>query len=121
MRYRLASCSLAACMFVCGCACHPPYGEFNDNTSIIPPLGKITHRNNLPPAKMLMEPGPGVGGPGPGVMIPPGGMDLGGGPFAGAYGRTSQIHFKSPEGMQVRWDVSQPGAFDGEALITPAR
>lgn len=51
-----------------GCYLHPPYGMLNDNTTFLPPLGKLTHRNNLPPANMLMEPGPGVGGPGPGIM-----------------------------------------------------
>ena len=46
-----------------GCFLHPPYGEFNQHTSKLPPMGKFTHRNNLPPASMLAEPGPGVGGP----------------------------------------------------------
>src|SRR5271170_2166757 len=48
-----------------GCALHPPYGG---DHSLVPPLGKITHQNNLPPAEMMMRPGPGVGGPGPGVL-----------------------------------------------------
>ncbi|HEY2893425.1 MAG TPA: hypothetical protein VGJ16_04410, partial [Pirellulales bacterium] len=68
-----------------GCSLHPPYGPFNDNTTIIPPLGKLTHRNNLPPANMLMEPGPGVGGPGPGIMA----TAESGSPFV----RTSQVAF----------------------------
>ena len=82
----------------------------------VPPLGKLTHRNNLPPAKMLMEPGPGVGGPGPGVMAAaepatsPGGMRS-----------TSQVAFVSPEGMSVAWDVGAPGSFDSEPLIVPGR
>ena len=51
-----------------GCI-HPTCGEFNNNTSLIPPLGKFTGHNNLPPAAMLQHPGPGVDGPGPGVMM----------------------------------------------------
>lgn len=33
-----------------------------------PNSGHFGHRGNLPPAGMVMQPGPGVGGPGPGVM-----------------------------------------------------
>ena len=51
-----------------GCL-HPTFGEFNNNTSLIPPMGKFTGHNNLPPAAMLRHPGPGVDGPGPGVMM----------------------------------------------------
>jgi hypothetical protein len=105
-----------------GCFLHPPYGELNDYTTLLPPLGKFTHRNNLPPAQMLAEPGPGVGGPGPGVIPPlpptgPPGMVMGG-PGGGA---TSQVAFVSPEGMTVNWDVFEPGMFDSEALIVPGR
>ena len=72
MKSRMASILLGMTMLAVsgGCFLHPPYGVFNDNTTFIPPLGKLTHRNNLPPAQMLMEPGPGVGGPGPGIMAP---------------------------------------------------
>src|ERR1700688_763006 len=80
-----------------GCFLHPPYGEFNENTSLVPPMGKITHRNNLPPAQMLMEPGPGVGGPGPGILATA--------PVMSAMVRTSQVAFVSPEGMAGSWDV----------------
>lgn len=150
-----------------GCM-HPTFGEFNNNTSLIPPLGKFTGHNNLPPAAMLQHPGPGVGGPGPGVMMTSasmmsgtssgaggvgpdgiqqvgfhghcgrggamggcmvgdggaGGMDMGGMGMAGmgGYGSaSSQVAFVSPDGMQVNWDVSQPGAFDSEPLIVPGR
>jgi hypothetical protein len=96
-----------------GCSLHPPYGPFNDRTTIIPPMGKLTHRNNLPPAEMLMEPGPGVGGPGPGIMA----TAESGSPFV----RTSQVAFTSPEGMAVGWDVGMPGSFDSEPLIVPGR
>lgn len=68
---------------------------------------------NLPPAQMLMEPGPGVGGPGPGVMMPP--------PAMPAMPRTSQVAFVGPDGMLINWDVSAPGRFDSEPLIAPGR
>ncbi len=118
MKLRMASILLGmAVLASSGCFLHPPYGEFNDYTSLLPPLGKFTHRNNLPPAQMLAEPGPGVGGPGPGVMppmpfTPPGGM----GPPP-----TSQVAFVSPEGMAVNWDIGEPGAFDSDVLIVPGR
>jgi hypothetical protein len=55
-----------------------------------------------------------------GAMMPAGGGP-GGCCMDGQSARTSQIHFRNPEGMQVRWDVSQPGAFDGEPLVAPGR
>ena len=50
-------------------------------------------KNNLPPAEMLMHPGPGVDGPGPGVMMYQPGVP--------SPGMTSQIAFVGPEGMTV--------------------
>jgi len=70
-------------------------------------------KNNLPPAQMLLEPGPGVGGPGPGVSVYQ--------PMPPVSPATSQIYFVGPEGMMVTWDVSMPGAFDSEPLICPGR
>ncbi len=55
-------------------------------------------KNNLPPAEMLMHPGPGVGGPGPGVMMYNPGTPCG--------GCASQIAFVGPDGMSIAWDVS---------------
>jgi len=75
----------------------------------------LPNKHNLPPAKMLMEPGPGVGGPGPGVLS---GMPVGN-PFFGA--RTSQVYFVGPEGTQVNWETGMGGGFDSEPLITPGR
>jgi len=72
--------------------------------------------HNLPPAQQLLEPGPGVGGPGPGVLppaLPP--MVI---PVSMP---TVQVLFNKPEGMQVRWDATQPGAFDSTPLIVPGR
>jgi hypothetical protein len=68
-------------------------------------------QNRLPPAQMLMEPGPGVGGPGPGVMMPQ--------PCPVMPGQVSQMAFVGPEGMRVSWDVGAPGQFDSEPLICP--
>ncbi len=64
---------------------------------------------NLPPAQMLMEPGPGVGGPGPGVLAP-----FGPAPAMGCQvnEETVQILFNKPDGMQARWDVGAVGHFD---------
>lgn len=70
-------------------------------------------RNNLPPAEMIMHPGPGVDGPGPGVMMfqPP----------VTAPQIASQVKFDNPESMVVQWDVTMPGAFDSPPLVTPGR
>ena len=55
------------------------------------------------------------GGPGPGVLpaLPP--MVI---PVSVP---TVQILFTKPEGMQVRWDATQPGTFDSAPLIVPGR
>ncbi len=114
MKSRMASLLLGLIVLAAsGCFLHPPYGELNGETTLVPPWGKFTHRNNLPPAQMLMEPGPGVGGPGPGIMQTA--------PLVGPVVRTSQVVFVSPEGMNVQWDVGEPGAFDSEPLIVPGR
>lgn len=86
--------------------------------SVLALLAAITgctgpYKQNLPPAQMLMEPGPGVGGPGPGVMMHQPAM-----PHVQA---TSQLAFVGPEGTMVHWDVSMPGMFDSEPLIMPGR
>jgi hypothetical protein len=70
-------------------------------------------KNNLPPADMLMHPGPGVDGPGPGVMMYQPGVP--------ATGMTSQVAFVGPEGMTVTWDVGAPGMFDSQPLVCPGR
>ena len=69
--------------------------------------------NNLPPAEMVMHPGPGVDGPGPGVMTyaAPAPVML----------PSSQVAFIGPEGMSLVWDVAAPGAFDSAPLVIPAR
>ena len=70
--------------------------------------------HNLPPAQQLLEPGPGVGGPGPGVLppsLPPMMMPVS--------MPTVQVLFGKPEGMQVRWDVSEVARFDSTPLIVP--
>lgn len=71
-------------------------------------------RHHIPPAERLMHPGPGVDGPGPGVMMPPG-------PMGGGGGGASEIAFIGPSGMEISWDVTQPGAFDSEPIFAPGR
>lgn len=84
--------------------------------------------HNLPPAQMLHEPGPGVGGPGPGVMAamaPGGGMGMPGGGGMPGYGAPAQssvqVLFDKPVRMQVHWDVAQAGMFDSAPLVCPGR
>ncbi len=84
--------------------------------------------HNLPPAQMLAEPGPGVGGPGPGVtslQVPPmgagGGMPGGGAPYGMVAPSTVQILFDQPQGMQINWDVTSIGMFDSVPLVVPGR
>ena len=84
--------------------------------------------HNLPPAQMLMEPGPGVGGPGPGVLNRSasavsggGGSSAAYGPFGAVAGQSVQVLFDKPELMQVNWDVSGVGRYDSSPLIVPGR
>ncbi len=85
--------------------------------------------NNLPPARMLMEPGPGVGGPGPGVLTASasrgGGGPAGGlaayGPFGAVANQSVQVLFGKPELMQVTWDVTGIGRYDSSPLVVPGR
>lgn len=91
MRYQFVA--IGVLLTACGCA--------------VPP------QNNLPPAAQLMHPGPGVDGPGPGVLTPE---------YVPAFPvAASQVAFVGPDGMQVRWDVSAPGAFDSQPLVAPGR
>lgn len=103
---------------------------------------KLPGKHNLPPAQMLMEPGPGVGGPGPGVITGHSGMMLGGpggaggpgcyagGPGGGMYDagmmmamtpRSSQVFFVGPDGTQVNWDIGGGIGFESEPLVAPGR
>ncbi len=81
--------------------------------------------HNLPPAQMLLEPGPGVGGPGPGVLSSRrGGPDMGAsayGPFGAVHYQAVQVLFDKPELMQVSWDVTGIGRYDSAPLIVPGR
>lgn len=82
--------------------------------------------HNLPPAQMLMEPGPGVGGPGPGVLAaqrgPDPGMHMGAyGPFGAVNFQPVQVLFDRPELMTVSWDVTGIGRYDSEPLVVPGR
>lgn len=74
-------------------------------------LGPV--RNNLPPAEMIMHPGPGVGGPGPGVLSQPATVPM--------PPPTSQVFFVGSDGMVVHWDVGMPGTFASEPLVVPGR
>ncbi len=107
---------------------------------------KMPGKHNLPPAQMLMEPGPGVGGPGPGVMGGHSAMMLGGpggpggpgcyagGPGPGGMGGmydpgmmmaaappSSQVFFVGPDGTQVNWDIGGGIGFESEPLVSPGR
>ncbi len=84
---------------------------------------------HAPPAQMLTQPGPMVGGPGPGVMaahFPPQGMmqvshlmhGPGPGHDAGPH-RTSQLRFLGPEGMHVGWQIGQ--GFAEHQILAPGR
>ncbi len=75
--------------------------------------GSLGIGNNLPPAAMLMRPGPGVDGPGPGVLMYQPAMPL--------PAQAAQVVFAGPEGMVIHWDVSGPGLFDSEPLVVPGR
>ncbi len=83
--------------------------------------------HNLPPAQMLMEPGPGVGGPGPGVLMAsasgaaPCAAMAGYGPFGAVRLQSVQVLFDRPEMMQISWDVSTVGQYDSAPLIVPGR
>ena len=82
--------------------------------------------HNLPPAQMLMHPGPGVGGPGPGVLAARRGINQGPGgaaygPFGAIGHQTVQVLFDKPELLQVRWDVGGIGQYDSTPLIVPGR
>ena len=82
--------------------------------------------HNLPPAQMLMEPGPGVGGPGPGVLNrssrggPMDGMAAYG-PFGAVTTQTVQVLFDQPKLMNISWDVSAVGRYDSTPLVVPGR
>lgn len=133
--------SLAATLTGCTIPANSPFTGLAQMRPVATP-----HTNNLPPAAMLEHPGPGVEGPGPGIITPasyeaalgaagvgPGGFGAGdcgpGGPGAGgiglggAYGvaPTSQIGFVGPDGMQVRWDITEGGGFDSSPLVVPGR
>ena len=112
--------------------CHIPANSPFTGLAQIRPVA-TPHTNVLPPAAMLQHPGPGVEGPGPGIIAPAsyeacianaGGEAAGmGGAGGGMYGMapTSQIGFLSPDGMQVRWDITMAGGFDSEPLVMPGR
>lgn len=83
--------------------------------------------HNLPPAQMLMEPGPGVGGPGPGVLSAsrgganPAASAAAYGPFGAVSYQSVQVLFDKPQNMNVSWDVSGIGRYDSVPLIVPGR
>jgi hypothetical protein len=115
---------LLAALLSAGCAL--PQNSALDHLAPHQPIFE-PRTNVLPPAEMLMHPGPGVDGPGPGVMLAGCNGPGGAGGFApcGAYPMlpniTSQIGFVGPDGMQVRWDVGSHGLFDSEPLVVPGR
>ncbi|MCE9630990.1 MAG: hypothetical protein K8S94_09815 [Planctomycetia bacterium] len=125
--HRFVGMSIAATLTGCTIPANSPFTGLAQIRPVATP-----HTNVLPPAAMLQHPGPGVDGPGPGIIHPASyeasleaagvGMDGGGG-SGGVYGMapTSQVGFVGPDGMQVRWDISMPGGFDSEPLVSPGR
>ncbi|HLA84021.1 MAG TPA: hypothetical protein VJL29_04445 [Thermoguttaceae bacterium] len=83
------------------------------HSSGLPPMGSLVGHNTLPPADVLMHPGPGVDGPGPGVMVHQ--------PCEPMSNMPSQVAFVGPDGMAVSWDVTMPGQFDSTPLVCPGR
>ena len=84
--------------------------------------------HNIPPAQLLLEPGPGVGGPGPGVLSAGSGRSAGPSGGAAAYGpfgavrmQSVQVLFDQPDHLQVSWDVSGVGQYDSSPLLVPGR
>lgn len=88
--------------------------------------------HNLPPAQMLLEPGPGVGGPGPGVLSASGyssnipaatgaGVGESYGPFGAVLHQNIQVLFDKPQSMVVYWDVSSVGRYDSAPNVAPFR
>ena len=128
----MAGLSLAVSVTGCHIPANSPLSGLAQIRPVAPP-----HTNVLPPAAMLHHPGPGVEGPGPGVIMPASyeaaiadatggaagefGMGVGDGGGGMPDVPSSQIAFVGPEGMQVRWDVSQPGGFDAEPIVSPGR
>ena len=80
---------------------------------------QLLHKDeyHAPPAQMLAQPGPMVGGPGPGVLM----MGPGAAPamMPPAVQRTSQVRFLGPEGMSVGWQIGD--AFAENQLMAPDR
>lgn len=134
MRVRFGFGVLFTALTVAATGCHAPLARTG---------APISH--NLPPAQMLVEPGPGVGGPGPGVMAPlnagggvapvgynqacgpmgpggPAGPMMGPG-MAGApvQSASAQVEFGRPESMQIRWDVTGQGGYDSDPLVVPGK
>ncbi len=68
----------------------------------------------MPPAQMMLRPGPGVDGPGPGVLNP-----LGMASPNSFTGRSTQVRFVEPEGMSVGWQI--PGGYAENQVSTPGR
>jgi hypothetical protein len=106
MRYRILLLVIVAATVGCR-------GPFSRNYARGMRDGGAPEDYNLPPATMLMQPGPGVDGPGPGVLMPE--------PPIPQVARSSQINFAGPDGMMVAWDVTAPGQFDSDPLICPGR
>ncbi len=92
--------------------------------------------HNLPPAQMLLEPGPGVGGPGPGVLsgaayasTVAGPIDNSAaaaaaaacGPFSSSLHQSVQVLFDEPQQMIVYWDVTGVGRYDSAPNSVPFR
>jgi hypothetical protein len=107
---------------------HPGPGVGGPGPGVIP-VGNSMINPGMPPSNI--GPGGQSGGQYPGQAcqycedgscpIDGGGACMGGAGGMGGGAATSQIAFTGGEGLQIQWDVNQPGMFDSSVLAVPGR